>query len=59
MEEKWIILKSIDFSLNLDVELLDIVEANGIDMPMIFDSLDEASEYQEANAINGQCVQLP
>ena len=63
--EKWIILIAQEpneklyhppFSLE-DLEDLAVVNDNG--ELMFFNSLDEASEYQEENTISGQCVQLP
>ena len=63
--EKWIILIMQEpdpelynppFQL-LDMEDLAVVDDYGC--LIFFDSLEEASSYQEKNGIDGQCVELP
>ena len=60
--EKWIILymlnksvfKSKIFDLS-DIAVCDDLKEN----LLVFQSLDEASNYQEKHGISGQCVELP
>ena len=63
--EKWIILIAQKPDEKLyhppysieDVEDLAVTNEDGA--LLFFDSLNEASNYQDENAISGQCVQLP
>jgi hypothetical protein len=60
--EKWIILymqkerlfKNKVFDLQ-DVAVCDDLHGN----LLVFDSLDQASNYQEDHGISGQCIELP
>jgi len=40
-------------------ELVDIVVVDEEENLMLFNSLDEASKYQDEHCIDGRCVQLP
>tara|TARA_R110002020_G_scaffold475112_1_gene708611 strand:+ start:6217 stop:6411 length:195 start_codon:yes stop_codon:yes gene_type:complete len=61
--EKWIILKMLDPNILVsknpitDVEDIAVIDIDGA--LMIFDSLEDASEYQEDWGISGQCIELP
>ena len=61
--EKWIILKTQDVQMlvpkNPITDVEDIAECDWEGVLMLFDSLAEASQYQEENIINGQCIELP
>ena len=61
--EKWIILKTQDIKTlvpkNPITDVEDIAECDWDGVLMLFNSLNEASAYQEENAINGQCIELP
>lgn len=59
--EKWIILKTMDKCVFEDeISFVDdIAECDKHGNLLTFNSLEDASEYQERNAIDGQCVELP
>lgn len=40
-----------------EVDDIAVTDADGV--LIIFNSFDEAADYQDDNAINGQCVELP
>jgi hypothetical protein len=60
--EKWIILQMLKpnrFKSEI-TELEDIAVCDMMDGHLlIFNSLDDAAEYQEEHGISGQCVELP
>lgn len=60
--EKWIILH-MQFSHRLEKFLLseisEIAATDEEDNLMVFNSLNEASDYQEKHGISGQCISLP
>ena len=60
--EKWIILKMLNplefkFTIN-NIATIAVCHPKS-SMLMTFDSLDEASQYQEQHGISGQCIDLP
>lgn len=61
--EKWIILKMQDVNVlvpkNPITDVEDIAACDDDGVLLIFNSLDEASYYQEDHAISGQCIELP
>jgi hypothetical protein len=60
--EKWIILKMLQ-PVQLKMVINSIQEIAVChpksSMLIVFDSLDDASNYQEDRGISGQCVELP
>ncbi len=59
--EKWIIIKMIEPNQVYSIyDLEDLAECHALNgQLLIFDSLDEASNYQEEYGISGQCISLP
>ena len=60
--EKWIILKMLhplEFKFTINNIATIAVCYHKSSMLMTFDSLDEASQYQEQHGISGQCINLP
>jgi hypothetical protein len=60
--EKWIIIYMLNKNLfkNKIFDLSDIAVCDDLDESLlVFDSLEDASNYQEKYEISGQCVELP
>lgn len=58
--EKWIILIMIDEPEMHEIELSHIAVCDyATEKLMVFDSLEEAVEYQDNEEISGRCVEIP
>lgn len=57
--EKWILLILVDPDLNVisSLEEIAICDSNGA--LKVWDSFDEAKDYQEDHGISGQVIELP